>query len=37
MDKNRKLADFMRAYGTIFAGIIIVIAFSILKIGRAHV
>ncbi len=31
MDKNRKLADFMRAYGTIFAGIIIVIAFSILS------
>ncbi len=31
MNKNRKVSDFMKAYGTVLAGIIIVIIFSILS------
>lgn len=31
MNKNRKLSDFMRAYGTVIAGIAIVTVFSILS------
>ncbi len=31
MNQNRKLTDFMKAYGTVLAGIVIIIAFSILS------
>ncbi len=31
MNKNKKLSEFMRAYGTVFAGIIIIIVFGILS------
>lgn len=31
MNTNKKVSDFMRAYGTIFAGILIVIVFSIMS------
>jgi ribose transport system permease protein len=31
MNNNRKIADFMRAYGTVFAGILIVAAFCVLS------
>ncbi|HML37340.1 MAG TPA: ABC transporter permease [Bacillota bacterium] len=31
MNENRKLSDFMRAYGTVIAGIAIVVVFSILS------
>ncbi|HWQ77885.1 MAG TPA: ABC transporter permease [Anaerovoracaceae bacterium] len=31
MNKTEKISDFMKAYGTVFAGVIIVIAFSILS------
>ncbi|MBR0599669.1 ABC transporter permease [Sinanaerobacter chloroacetimidivorans] len=31
MNRNRKISELMRAYGTVFAGIIIIIAFSILS------